>query len=52
MFTMDDIVSGIEMEEEIEVFRERFFRSCSYENHSQNIVREDDGFLFLGDGSR
>lgn len=45
MLTMDDIVSRIEMEEKIEIFGERFFRSSSHEYAPENIVGEDDDFL-------
>ena len=46
MFTMDDIVSGIEVEEKIEIFGERLSRSRSNKYTSENIISEDDGFLF------
>lgn len=47
MFSVDDIVSGIEMEEEVEILRERFSRSSSHKNRTKNIVSEDDSRLVV-----
>lgn len=47
MFTMDDIISWLECEEEIEVFGDGFFATFFHKYLSENIICEYDRFLAI-----